>query len=107
MRLGLCAIAVMAPGRERIQPWPYQAGKFCPRRQLANAVNELSLMNIVFTNSAYIQLWAQTTIDVTRPTSANENARNIFDVISQFLILRQLTEIWLNWTYVGEMQTRT
>ena len=39
-------------------------------------------------------------IDVTRPTSANENARNIFDVISLFLALCQL--IWLNWTYVGE-----
>ena len=112
-----------APRRERILPWPYyQAGKFRPRRQLAKAVNELSLMNEysnLFTNSAYrptrrtrstcLQLWpqAQTTIDVTRPTSANENARNIFDVISLFLTLRQLTEIWLNRTYVGETETRT
>ena len=32
-------------------------------------------------------------IDVSRPTSANENARNIFDVISLFLAFRQLTEI--------------
>jgi len=46
-------------------------------------------------------------IDVTRPTSANENARNIFDVISLFLALCQLTEIWLNRTYVGETETRT
>jgi len=46
-------------------------------------------------------------IDVTRPTSANENARNIFDVISLFLGLCQLTQIWLNWTYVGETETRT
>ena len=34
-------------------------------------------------------------INVTRPSSANENARNIFDVISLFLALCQLTEIWL------------
>jgi len=46
-------------------------------------------------------------IDVTRPTSANENAHNIFDVISLFLALCQLTEIWLNRTYVGETETRT
>jgi len=49
-------------------------------------------------------------IDVTRPTSANDNARNIFDVISLFLLflaLRQLTEIRLNRTYVGETETRT
>jgi len=46
-------------------------------------------------------------IDVMRPTSANENARNIFDVISLFLALCQLTEIWLNQTYVGETETRT
>ena len=46
-------------------------------------------------------------IEVTRPTSANENARNIFDIISIFLTLRQLTEIWLNRTYVGETETRT
>jgi len=32
-------------------------------------------------------------IDVTRPTSANEKTRNIFDVISLFLALCQLTEI--------------
>jgi len=32
-------------------------------------------------------------IDVTKPTSANENARNIFDVISLFLAVCQLTEI--------------
>jgi len=46
-------------------------------------------------------------IYVTRPTSANENARNIFDVFSLFLALHQLTEIWLNRTYVGETETRT
>jgi len=45
------------------------------------------------------------TIDVSRPTSANENAHNIFDVISLFLALRQLTEIWLNRTNVGETET--
>jgi len=32
-------------------------------------------------------------IDVTRPTSTNENAHNIFDVISLFLAVCQLTEI--------------
>ena len=40
-------------------------------------------------------------------TSASENARNIFDAISLFLTLRQLTEIWLNRTYVDETETRT
>jgi len=40
-------------------------------------------------------------------TSANENARNVFDVISLFLTLRQLNEIWLNRTYVGETKTGT
>ena len=46
-------------------------------------------------------------IDVTRPTSANEKTRNIFDVISLFLALCQLTEIWLNRTHVVETKTRT
>ena len=46
-------------------------------------------------------------IDVSRPPSANENAHNIFDVISLFLALRQLTEIWLNRTYVGETESRS
>jgi len=38
--------------------------------------------------------------DVTRPASANENVHNI-------LALHQLTESWLNRTYVGETQART
>ena len=46
-------------------------------------------------------------IHITRPAAANKNARNIFDVISLFLALCQLTEIWLNRTYVSETETRT
>jgi len=61
------------------------------------AVNELSLMNeysVLFTNSAYRPSGPVAhAIDVPRPTSANENAHNIFDVISLFLAIRQLTEI--------------
>jgi len=72
---------------------------FRQKAMLPDAVNELSLMNeysVLFTNSAqwptHTDLWAHV-IYVTRPTSANENARNIFDVISLFLALCQLTEI--------------
>jgi len=43
-------------------------------------------------------------IYITRPTSANENARNITSLV---LALCQLTEIWLNRTYVVETETRT
>jgi len=60
------------------------------------AVNELSLMNeysVLFTNSAYPIGPVAQVIDISRPTSANENAHNIFDVISLFLAVRQLTEI--------------
>jgi len=64
-------------------------------------------MNIVFCLQIQLIGPVAHAIDPSRPTSASENAHNIFDVISLFLAICQLTEIWLNQTYVGETETRS